>query len=217
MMDSRTRSARATDVVAIALVGAQLAASALSYGRLPDRFPIHFDIHGTADGFASRPLGAFLMPLVSLGIWAFVRTFPRRLEGEARARALASPLAETALLVSALMAGLHFVMLDVALSGDTKAGRGLAFVLAAFSLALGLLMPKLRRNGIAGIRTPYTLSSDETWQKTHRIGGMFFVAAGIVGLVGAAAGSVSLVISALVTATFASIGYSFVASRRQAR
>lgn len=205
-------SFRLVDVAALGLVGGQLVGSALAYARLPERFPIHFDLHGTADGFASRAVGAFLMPCVSLALWAFVRTFPRRLTGEARTRALASPLAETALLVTGLMAGLHFVMLDVALSGSA-AGRGLGFVLASFTLALGLLLPKLRRNGIAGIRTPYTLSSDETWQKTHRIGGIFFFVAGLVGLVGTAVGSVAVVIGALVVATLASAVYSFLAGR----
>jgi uncharacterized membrane protein len=206
-------SFRLVDVAALGLVGGQLVGSVLAYARLPERFPIHFDIHGTADGFASRPVGAFLMPCVSLALWTFVRTFPRRLTGEARTRALASPLAETALLVTGLSAGLHFVMLDVALSGSAAAGRGLGFVLASFTLALGLLLPKLRRNGIAGIRTPYTLSSDETWQKTHRIGGIFFFAAGVVGLVGTAMGSVAVVIGALVVATLASVVYSFLTGR----
>ncbi len=207
-------SFRLVDVAALGLVGGQLVGSALAFARLPERFPIHFDLHGTADGFSSRAVGAFLMPCVSLALWAFVRTFPRRLTGEARARALASPpLAETALLVTGLMAGLHFVMLEVALSGSGAAGRGLGFVLASFTLALGLLLPKLRRNGIAGIRTPYTLSSDETWQKTHRIGGIFFFVAGLVGLVGTALGSVAVVIGALVVATLASAVYSFLAGR----
>jgi len=206
-------SFRLVDVAALGLVAGQLVGSALAYGRLPERFPVHFDLHGTADGFSSRAVGAFLMPCVSLALWAFVRTFPRRLTGEARARALASPLAETALLVTGLMAGLHFVMLDVALSGRGAAGRGLGFVLASFTLALGLLLPKLRRNGIAGIRTPYTLSSDETWQKTHRIGGILFFVAGLVGLVGTAMGSVAVVIGALVVATLASAAYSFLAGK----
>lgn len=215
-MSSKDSRSFGLDVASLALVVGQLTGSALAYTRLPERMPTHFDLHGTVDGYSSRAVGAWLMPVVTLGVWALVRSFPRFVSGPARARAVASPLAETALVVAALLAGLHFVMLDAALSGGVRAGKGLGFVLAAFSFALGLLLPKLRRNGVAGIRTPYTLSSDETWQKTHRIGGMLFVAAGLIGLVAAVMGNVAVVVGALVGATLASVVYSFVAGRRAA-
>jgi len=212
MIIRRSRLSRA-DAVSITLVLAQLVASALTYTRLPDRVPTHFDIHGTPDGFSSRAVGAFLMPVISLGVGLLVRSMPRFLKGEARARALGSPLAETVTLVVGLFAGLHFVVLDMALSGAERAGRGLGLVLAVFTLALGLLMPKLRRNGFAGIRTPFSLSSDEAWQKTHRVGGMLFVVAGLVGLVAVAFGSVAWVVGALVAASLGASAYSYFAAR----
>ncbi|MBK6460923.1 MAG: SdpI family protein [Myxococcales bacterium] len=180
------------------------------YERLPTQVPIHFDLHGVADGFAPRLVGALLMPALSLAVWGVVRGAPLVLRGEARARALASPLAETALIVVALFAGLHVVMLDVALSGAPRAGRGLGFVLAGFSIALGLLMPKLRRNGFAGIRTPRSLSSDEVWQRTHRVGGALFVLAGVAGLAATALGHFAVAIGALVAASLAAAIASYV-------
>jgi uncharacterized membrane protein len=150
------------------------------------------------------------MPALSLAVWGVVRGAPLVLRGEARARALASPLAETALIVVALFAGLHVVMLDVALSGAPRAGRGLGFVLAGFSIALGLLLPKLRRNGFAGIRTPRSLSSDEVWQRTHRVGGALFVLAGVAGLAATALGHFAVAIGALVAASLAAAIASYV-------
>ncbi|MFN8508298.1 MAG: SdpI family protein [Dehalococcoidia bacterium] len=43
---------------------------------------------------------------------------------------------------------------------------------SALVLAIGIfgLIGKLPRNGWAGIRTPYTMRSDENWQRTHRFG-----------------------------------------------
>ena len=202
-----SRSPRAplsrVDLASLALVAGSFVGSALAYGRLPARVPVHFDLHGVADGFAPRLVGALLMPVASLAVWGLVRAAPRLLRGEARARAAGSPLAETALLVTALFAGLHLVMLDVALPGAPRAGRGLGFLLAGFSVALGLLLPKLRRNGLAGIRTPRTLASDEVWQRTHRVGGALFVLAGVAGLAATALGHVAVAIGALVAASLA--------------
>lgn len=211
-MSSSARFSRA-DIVSIALVGAQLAASALAYGRLPDRVPVHFDLHGVADGFAARPFGAFVLPVSAAAIGLFVRAMPHTLRGEARVRALGSPIAEVTALVIGLFAGLHFVVLDTALRGAPRTGPALGLVLALFSLVLGLLMPKLRRNGLAGIRTPFSLSSDEAWQRTHRVGGMLFVVAGLVGLVAVAAGSVAGAVAPLVVASLAASVYSYFAAR----
>jgi immunity protein, SdpI family len=48
---------------------------------------------------------------------------------------------------------------------------------------LGNYMGKLRRNFWAGIRTPWTLTSDVVWERTHRLGGWFFVLAGLSGVI----------------------------------
>lgn len=212
-----TRKYRLADLASLGMASASLLGSALVYGRLPERFPIHFDLHGHVDGFAPRAVGAFLMPVVALVTWAFVRSVPRFLSGEARVRALASPLPLVSALISFLFAGLHFVMLEVALAEGTRAGSGLGLVLALFSLGLGLVLPRLRRNGYAGIRTPYSLASDENWQKTHRLGGMLFVGAGLVGLVAVPFGSVAIAVGALVAASLASAVYSFTLGKNVAR
>jgi uncharacterized membrane protein len=53
-------------------------------------------------------------------------------------------------------------------------GMGLLFLL------LGIWMPRLPRNFFFGIRTPWTLASDEVWKKSHIVGGWLFGAGGIV-------------------------------------
>jgi uncharacterized membrane protein len=214
--DSRNKN-RLADLASLGFASGSLLASALVYSRLPERFPIHFDLHGNVDGFASRPVGAFLMPVVALATWAFVRSVPRFLTGEARVRALSSPLPLVSALVSFLFAGVHFVMLDVALSGSARAGALLGLVLALFSVGIGLVLPKLRRNGYAGIRTPYSLASDENWQKTHRLGGLLFVIAGVVGLVAVPFGSTSVAVGALIAASLASAIYSFTLGKTVSR
>jgi uncharacterized membrane protein len=47
-------------------------------------------------------------------------------------------------------------------------------------IVIGNLLPRARPNWFVGIRTPWTLSSDRVWEKTHRFGGRVFVAGGIL-------------------------------------
>ena len=52
-------------------------------------------------------------------------------------------------------------------------------------VVIGNLLPRARPNWFVGIRTPWTLSSDRVWEKTHRIGGQVFVAGGMLIVLGA--------------------------------
>ena len=55
---------------------------------------------------------------------------------------------------------------------------------AALFYYLGIMMENSKRNWFVGIRTPWTLSSDSVWEKTHRIGGRLFKACGLIALAG---------------------------------
>lgn len=61
----------------------------------------------------------------------------------------------------------------------------LLYILASLlTIIFGNYMPALKRNWfISGIKTPWTLSNEDVWNKTHRLGGKLFVLAGILGLI----------------------------------
>ena len=50
---------------------------------------------------------------------------------------------------------------------------------------MGAIMPRLKPNWFMGIRTPWTLSNETVWIKTHRMGGILFKLAAIAVLFGA--------------------------------
>lgn len=49
---------------------------------------------------------------------------------------------------------------------------------------IGTLLEKSERNWFIGIRTPWTMSSDKIWHKTHILGGKLFKIAGIIAIIG---------------------------------
>ena len=58
-------------------IAVTLLISALAYGHLPERVPSHWNARGEVDGYLSRGLGAFLLPIVVLGLWGLLRVLPR--------------------------------------------------------------------------------------------------------------------------------------------
>jgi uncharacterized membrane protein len=56
--------------------------------------------------------------------------------------------------------------------------------LGALFIVMGNYFGKIRKNFFLGIRTPWTLASDEVWARTHRLAGRLFVLLGIFMLAG---------------------------------
>jgi len=49
---------------------------------------------------------------------------------------------------------------------------------------IGMIMKHLKRNWFIGIRTPWTISSDKVWDKTHKLGGILFRISGVITIFG---------------------------------
>ena len=56
----------------------------------------------------------------------------------------------------------------------------MAFLMGALFMVIGNYLGKVRSNFIFGIRTPWTLSSEDAWDKTHRLGGWLFFVTGLL-------------------------------------
>src|SRR5206468_3511991 len=76
---------------------------------------------------------------------------------------------QTALaLVLGLFALLHVLILAQSLGLLKEPPRAHAVLMAAFLIVLGNFIGRLRPSWFVGIRTPWTLSSDAVWRRTHR-------------------------------------------------
>ncbi len=196
------------DRAAIALMAAASVLTAAVYPRLPAMIPVHFDLHGRADGFLPKALGAPMLLVIAAVTWALVRFGARLLPAGARERYERSPMAVAGLLTTTFMTGLQCCVLSAALT-DGAFGRGFALLLGLFWLVLGLTFPRLRRNPFVGIRVRWTMRSDENWARTHRFAGQCFAVAGVVAIVAGVLGSVAVAIVAVVASTFVPIAYSW--------
>lgn len=153
-----------------AVASAAVWAWSVSLGdALPDPMPIHWGLAGRPDGWMSRSLALGLGPLMGLGVPALVAGLvavsPQRAELE-DSGALPLVLGVLGLFgvgvqVLVVQAGLH--------PAAVLADRWLLALVGAMVGVLGVAMRRVPRNGLIGVRTPLTLSSDEIWDATHRV------------------------------------------------
>lgn len=160
------------------------------------QIPVHWDASGQADRFADRGeaiLLLWLMPIIAAALTALLSIIPiinpRKSNLQKSSKAYLVTWIGTISLLTLVTAGVCYAMLKGSGQADTAHSPALVRVLiagcSALFVVIGNYLPKTRPNWFLGIRTPWTLSSDFTWEKTHRLGGRLFILAGILGMLGA--------------------------------
>ena len=80
-----------------------------------------------------------------------------------------------------LMGALHLMTLSAAIGYEfIKVDNGVKLIIAVLFTVIGNLMPKFKHNYFIGIKTPWTLASEEVWFATHRLGGKLWFYGGLI-------------------------------------
>lgn len=165
-------------------------------GALPEtgQIPVHWGIDGTPNRWADRGEAMAVlwsMPATTLFaglILAFAPLIdPRRKNLETGRRGYLAIWISVMILLVCVHGGMALQMTGSA-SGASFPGNMTRWVIAGAAILIiivGNYLPKTRSSFFFGIRTPWTLSSDVAWEKTHRLAGPLFMIAGALGLAGA--------------------------------
>jgi uncharacterized membrane protein len=170
------------------LILATVAFSVSVYSRLPERMVIHWSVSGQPDGFGSRVFGVFLLPVVMLALWGLLLVLPKLDPRSANIEKFRDTYDVFVIAVIAVMCVLQVGIVGSALGWPIQVARLAPISIGVLFVVLGNLLPRFRSNFFFGIRTPWTLSSETVWTRTHRVGGylmmlmgLLLVVAGIVG------------------------------------
>jgi len=210
-MNSRSRM-----LVAAGLVALSFAVSLYALPRAPETVVTHWNAAGEADGSMAKLPGLFLLPTLTLGVVALLSVAPR-----------IDPLRENVatfrrhydwfvVLFAAFMTYVNALLVAVNLGYDVNVVRALSPAIGLLLVFVGGLLSEAERNWFVGIHTPWTLSSDEVWDRTHRLGATLFKAAGVVAFAGVLFPEYAIwfVVAPAVATAIITAAYSFVVYRR---
>ena len=199
------------EISPMALVTARwLGASLLLWGQVPSPMPIHWNATGVADGFGPRWLGLTIMPAIGVGLTVLVEKLGRpQMTSEGSHRALTTIVGGTA----AFMAGVHGLMLQASITGANLSQSLMLVLLGGLFAALGVVLPQLNQNRVAGVRTPWSLADATNWTLTHRFARGSLLLAGtasaLAGLLLSAPASVIVALGAVVVGSLAPVVFSY--------
>lgn len=166
--------------IPLVLTIAAVIASIVVYPQLPERMPTHWSATGEANDWSSRLWGAWLLPLMMALVWFIMRALPHVDPRRANYEKFSGMYDWLINLILVFMLGMHVVTLMAATGSPVRMDRVIMPAVGVFITIMGLMIPRAHPNWFVGIRTPWTLTSDLSWQRTHKLGGSLFVVLGLL-------------------------------------
>ena len=159
------------------------------WNRLPEQVATHFDINGVADDWSSKGFAVFGLPLFLLAVH-LVCTLATA--ADPRRQNISDKMFRLVLWVCPVISLItNCSVYLIALGKEVNIGLICMLLVGVMFIIVGNYLPKCRQNYTMGIKLPWTLADEENWNRTHRMAGWLWMAAGAVFLVVAVVGKMS--------------------------
>ncbi|HPT19763.1 MAG TPA: SdpI family protein [Methanothrix sp.] len=176
---------RNAHIIIIALILASFLLGAYLHPHMPERMATHWDAAGQVNGYMNRTWGLFLMPLLSAFIFLAFLLAPRMDPLRKNIDQFRGYLDIFMLLFFSFLSYLYLLTLLWNLGYQFNLISFMAPGLGVIIYYTGVMMENARQNWSIGIRTAWTLSSEAVWDRTNRLAGRLFKAAGALAALGA--------------------------------
>lgn len=169
------------DFIPLAILFAVIIVGAVVYPSLPAKVPSHWNVNGEIDGYMGKTFAVFFFPGLILAIYLLMTFLPfidplrKNIEKSAKAYFYLK------VLLVAFLSLIYGYTIMAAFSGESFPINLMMFpTLGLLIIGMGFLMPHFKKNYFIGIRTPWTLESEEVWDKTHLRAKNFYIIGGLV-------------------------------------
>jgi len=179
------------------------------WAELPEEVPMHWNAKGQIDRYGSKNELVGLLLMLNLPLYFILKYAPKI---DPKKKISDSQLAGLRLVMHLFMSALALFILYSTKQAEMSSPFGIISLVGLLFTGLGWYFTKLKPNYFIGIRTPWTLESEEVWTRTHKasapvwmIGGIFMAIALLI----VKSASVYIVLGTTLLLTIYSVGYSW--------
>lgn len=181
-----------------------------SYISIPQgQIATHWDGSGQVNGYMNKFWGIFLTPLISIGLLLIFIAIPKIDPLKSNIKKFKKYYDSFVIIMMLFMLYIYAATIIYNLGYQINITKIIIPAIGLLFIYIGSIMKELRKNWFIGIRTPWTLSNDKVWTKTHKLGGKLFIISGLIILTGILLPSKYLLIIILVPTIIISIGLPF--------
>ena len=175
---------RKSEIISLVIVIISLIIGIYFYPLMPEKVASHWNAKGEVDGYMSKFGGLFLMPVISLVLLLLFIIIPKIDPLKHNIEKFRKYFDGFIVLMMLFLFYLYILTILWNIGVRFNFVHLLVPIFSIFFYYCGILIQKAQRNWFIGIRTPWTLSNEQVWNKTHKIGGILFKIAGIISLIG---------------------------------
>ena len=199
-------------VVTSVVIALPILIGVILWDRLPARMPTHWNATGEVDGWSSKPFAVFGLPGILLALhWLCVLGTA----ADPKKRNHSEKLLHLVLwIIPALSVVLGAVTYLTALGQPVRIEVLLPLLTGLLFTIIGNYMPKCKQNYTIGIKIPWTLESEENWNRTHRFAGRLWFLGGLLIIATSFLGNVWIFLTITLVMAFIPFLYSYALHRK---
>lgn len=198
---------RKTLIVSTLTLLIPMVAGLLLWNRLPEKIPTHWNMAGEVDGWGSKVFAVFGLPgmLIAVHLFCLIAT------GSDPSNKKYNPKVFTLIAWLCPVIGLTVcsMVYSSALGYNLSVEIIVPVMVGLLLVIIGNLLPKCKQSYTIGIKLPWTLASEENWNKTHRLAGKLWVCGGVLVMVSGFLRCIWILLGALLVLVFVPMVYSF--------
>ncbi|MBL3655806.1 SdpI family protein [Fulvivirga sediminis] len=139
------------------------------WNKLPEEIPIHFNINGEADDWASKTTVPYIFGAILLLTYTTFKLAPLFTKKKQQIQKMGNKYFWVQLSILVLLSVVMCFTLLSSINQNLNINDYLPYLLLMLFCILGNYLQSVKQNYFIGIRTPWTLRSKENWKKTHRV------------------------------------------------
>lgn len=179
-MSNPIKSNFKTEFLPILLIIFSIISSWIMFSQMPEQIPTHWNFQGEIDNMSSSSSHVLTINLVMVGMYLLFLLLPYvdpRKKRYEQFEKIYHIFKDVIILFFALI---FFLTNLNAIGYNVNINIYIPLMVGLLFIVIGNYMAKIKMNWFMGIRTPWTLSSEEVWNKSHRLGGKSFILSGLL-------------------------------------
>jgi len=148
---------------------------------LPAEVPTHYNFKGEVDKYSSKETLGVIILIMTLPSYLLMLALPY-IDPKKKIQLMGKKFYTIKFLLMGLLSSVAIFILYKTLHSNTKI-QFMMVIFGIFLIAMGNYFQTIKQNYFLGIRTPWTLNSEENWKKTHKISGKISMLVGLLMIV----------------------------------
>lgn len=168
------------EVLPIIIIILSVVSSFYFYNKFPNTVATHWNFKGEVDGYSSSFIGAFMMPILLVIFYFAMLYIPEIDPKKDKYKEFENIYRWFRIVFLIVMFGIYIMSSLYNLGYKVDINIWVPILVGGMMIFLGSCMGKIKNNYFFGIKTPWTLSSENVWDKTHKFGGYVFIIFGLL-------------------------------------